>query len=1708
MKINLNHILCALFITFVSLPAFANWVLPDDVNNPSSPFSACSFSSTTQTVTCSQAVNLSQDTTISISASRLNLVLAQNLTLPAGININPDQRQFSIQAPAIQNNGPPINVNANMVSSGNIQLRGDALSRVRGSLQSDAQVTLNGVTVEGDIIAQQLTFNNGATLAGSADIAGTVVFNQGTQLGNLEAGSDVTLNNQSLIRGSVSTSGILQLNSGNIDGSVTASGAININNNSQITASVSSQQDVTINLGTIGGSLTARAVTINNSSSRVSGNVNAQQDVVINSGRVDGNLDTNGDVRLESGANVGNVNSRGEVINRGVVVGYINAPFIQQQGSVGETCSLNNNFGPCASQPGSQLANAWCPDIWQVGRTTTSFYPSQINLPEEALDVQLPRQLQPIDYLRRGVFGDVGENYVTNGATSRIFVDGDLTIQSGRRLNLGGPSEHFMLVVTGILTIEADVQINGYIYANRINFAPRRCSFGVIFCLNYEPNSTINGAVASATTIVNQGSGNAQHQPSIQYRAIPSTLNGGRFCLNSPRTELAVRFNDGPFIGSTEDSSVNRFNVRAVNAPGYSSAQPALPTNQNGFGTCGYTVLDPTRQQFFEVSNAAAVNFQGSFTMGAWVRPRSRATLMTIGSKDENYEVHITSDGRVNWWWQNRDGVVQEFTSNVGHSVPLNQWTYVAIRYTPREQTIFVNGNRTTRNFTGGLRQNTRPVQIGSDQNTANRYFDGFIDDFTLIRGALSDDEIDELSRQRVSCRQDLLVCEADTFDVSGNLTENWEVRAATVNGQTLLPRIVDNHLRLTEAQPNQSVVASLRRSFPARGNLIELEFTANMYGGSGADGIAVVFSDASTSPVQGGSGGSLGYAPRPDLNQPGFTGSWLAVALDAFGNFSQPSVAEGRIGGLSLPRTETANRVSMRGENYQFIPNSQSPQLVPSMRSQSSARGPAHRYRVRLDTRVEDQALMTVQRDITGTGSSFQTVVETFNLFNAAPEQRDSLPENLRISFSGSTGGSFQISEVGNVRVCAERSFAIAPELDHIRLHHPGEQISCQAAPLVLQACADAQCNSTAGNAINATITTTSNQAVWRGPGIATSNNQAVIPFQNGLASASLSLVEGGNLGLGLSNSIPGATSPDPLQCYVGGQRRPCDILFRTAGLMFFDADGQRPIQPQTSASPFQTRVRAIETNTISGACEARVEGPQNVDISLDCIDPGSCQAGQQLRFISPDDAIEVGSNSSVSLPLNFDATGGADLTLAYTDAGRIQLSGRLDIAETESQPATTLQGVAAPFVVKPADLIVQVPQLSAGFDHQVGQFIAGAPFELHVQAINAEGQPTPNFGRESTPTSVEVSPTELLFPQNGRFREGDFSSGDPQYQGAGRFVTTSASWAEAGSIRVQAEAHGQTYLDVPFSPATQTDIGRFYPDRIELETSEVVDTCTERDPFTYLGAPTARVSYELIALNANNEVLANYTVEPDSDYFVEVGLEFTHAQLQPNRIMSSVGAADSLHLADWEQGVLQFNPMSPSDEDILVGAERLAAPGMVEAGPFTGAQLRLFAVQNPDGISIDSEALTLNGALNLRFGRALLEDISGPEDDNLFVIIRTEYWDGEQFLRNQDDSCTLVSEADLLITTDPAALEPQAQSTPDALGLIQAGLNAQELFWRPAQPAPRAGEFEFALEVPSWLRYDWSGEGDFNELPSALATFGQYRGNDRIIFWLERGL
>ena len=245
---------------------------------------------------------------------------------------------------------------------------------------------------------------------------------------------------------------------------------------------------------------------------------------------------------------------------------------------------------------------------------------------------------------------------------------------------------------------------------------------------------------------------------------------------------------------------------------------------------------------------------------------------------------------------------------------------------------------------------------------------------------------------------------------------DDWQV----LNSQGFQPSVnsinEERRLRLTSTNINLSTGVVFKSPINSDQD-VSINFTAYAYGGAWGqdprqgDGISLVLSDASMAPALGAYGGSLGYAPMQSAGvyKPGFSGGWLAIGLDDYGNFSKS--IEGRTGGPG----ERRNSVAVRGNGggfsgYEYLAGTQS--LTPTLENNSQG----HAYQVLLTA----SGLLTIKRDA---GAGFETLISELDV----SAQNAIKPDAFRISFVGANGGATNIHEISQVSIISD-SCALAP--------------------------------------------------------------------------------------------------------------------------------------------------------------------------------------------------------------------------------------------------------------------------------------------------------------------------------------------------------------------------------------------------------------------------------------------------------------------------------------------------------------------------------------------------------------------------------------------------------------------------------------------------------------------------------------------------------
>ncbi|WP_126806969.1 polymer-forming cytoskeletal protein [Aliidiomarina shirensis] len=767
---------------------------------------------------------------------------------------------------------------------------------------------------------------------------------------------------------------------------------------------------------------------------------------------------------------------------------------------------------------------------------------------------------------------------------------------------------------------------------------------------------------------------------------------------------------------------------------------------------------------------------------------------------------------------------------------------------------------------------------------------------------------------------------------------------------------------------------------------------------------------------------------------------------------------------------------------------------------------------------------------DIGNTNNSPNSGFTNFNGVIYAPF------DNTEVDFGNNNNIQGSIVSAGEVSVGSNTTFTYSQqtqqqvleafdcepedgEILYFQVRRPGSLVSCFTAPIEIRACANANCTELFEDAASVELTTSNATAEWANGDITSGGGTTVstVSLSNGIGVVGLQNIPGGNTPFSVSSSTPNAVNPT--QCFdpTGTTSGTCAVDFRTAGLLFVGANNFDPIPDTHAGVDFSVALRAVETNVNTGACEARVQGTQTVDIGVECVNPASCMPGQNYSIDGTNIGLnDLGSNANKQpVTLSFDANGIALLPHNYTDVGELRLHAELTLpAEPNANnpdindPPVVLDGTGLnEFVVKPHTLVLQALDSdgdlwTATTNTGDGFQAAGSPFNVIIQSLNASGNATPNFGNESTPAGVQAAFDSVAFPTDGE--DGTVTTGsafvpDNVYPGAQR--SNGVTWDEAGTVNLIASLTGDSYLgagDVIAKPPSP--VGRFYPDRFIVDDSSVVNACTG-DGFSYMGHNEIIVSAIVHAVNTAGGITENYgrTNYPGSADINAVAANVGPADAPADDFPNRFGISWS---ADWAYGVMSVN-------EPQAVFQRLADEG--PDGPYANLNVGLQIANEQDSRTFSGTDLTLAtqlGAaapladeLNLRYGRLVLENIAGPEDENLNVIMLAEYWDGNRFMVNNLDSCTVTNAVNLSIIDNPNNLV----TGPDGIsGTLENGeLVFGDLFWEPANDI---GEFEFEYQAPTWLQYPWvDNAGDPYANPRAFGSFGQYRGNDRIIYWLE---
>ncbi|EPY2697698.1 DUF6701 domain-containing protein [Vibrio cholerae] len=1240
---------------------------------------------------------------------------------------------------------------------------------------------------------------------------------------------------------------------------------------------------------------------------------------------------------------------------------------------------------------------------------------------------------------------------------------------------------------------------------------------------------TINNSTVYGSLTVNNPGGVVQvNNSSVTGSCLPRS-NPLNAC--SPAPIAVYQLDEAQWngqVGQVKNSVSDTLHGRAINGATTNNTAPALPVDLNNMGTCGYGVFIGNQNQYVDIPHNQQLSFSERLTVSAWVYPVSRPTgdgLHTIVAKDDNYEFHLDSQGRVYWYWATSNNNANSLRTT--QSIPLNTWSHITIRYDRnlsgnQRQRIYINGVAVaSNNDSRALRTNTLNLEIGRDFNFDSRSFNGRIDEVTIYGSALTDEQILSLYNQRHSCGGDIPQCFSDDFN-RPNLEQDWVPFTSSGN---FTPRVVSNRLRLTEAIGNQATAVTYQRIFPAANNLVQVELDyyawANLTG-NGADGVSLIFSDATVTPRTGGFGGSLGYAQRTDTNPntPGFAGGWLGIGLDEWGNFANPT--EGRVGGVGF-RPQSITVRGSQASNYRYLTHQTVSPNIDTRNTNTPA--PGDRYLIEIDSRNASQVLLSIRR----TRNNSTTTI--LNQYSIPLNQQGAIPEEFFLSLAGSTGASVNNHEIDNFRVCALKSRPVGAQINHFRITLPQQALTCDVADVSVRACANSDCSNTFTDPVTAYLTPNSLPSATGGW-----VNGPTLTLNNGIGLTQLRRNEAGTVDVGVSGSNPTAVAFNNTQCSYNGSdfsANNCTVNFADSG---FIVDVPNAYANQTVTGT----IKAVRKDNASQQCLPSFGNVQkSVAFWSDYLNPTANNSGFQSVSVGVNGTpIGQSANNATSISLNFNQNGEASFPISYREVGSLALHARFTGSGDE-------QGL----LLEGEDSFIRVPRalvLSANHSynptHQNGQCSAediscnvfaraDENFDLIIRAVVAAPIEENDFTNNLTAYNYQQQNIALqhTLVQPSAGQSGVLGVNEYTHL-LGGTTTIAQKVSEVGvfDFSLFAPTH---YLgldlasaNLPIAVTSTGSIGRFIPAYFSVSPMSNVTldaACKTGNAFSYLGQPFEYSNSPGLYLqpkSANNADTQNYLIDPwwrynnqwngrtYSDSANGVNLGFDNLQTSPinRQALNNSGIVLNGERV-WYQKPLQPKPVFNSAFDLALNASNLTDQD--------GVCYR----QNASSPCLGYTFSHIDGAMPLYWGKLVIQDVYGPETQASEQPIYVEHFTNNGFVRTIEDSCTaLPAITGFTLQSDPndngytvlttgVAVPPQVLAEHSA-----ANLNSGKRAIRFSAPGAGArGVIDSVLDLNAhnllWLAEDKDGDNNFDQTTQGRAQFGLYRGSDRVIWWRE---
>ncbi|MDX1452855.1 MAG: LamG domain-containing protein, partial [Oleiphilaceae bacterium] len=557
---------------------------------------------------------------------------------------------------------------------------------------------------------------------------------------------------------------------------------------------------------------------------------------------------------------------------------------------------------------------------------------------------------------------------------------------------------------------------------------------------------------------------------------------------------------------------------------------------------------------------------------------------------------------------------------------------------------------------------------------------------------------------------------------------------------------------------------------------------------------------------------------------------------------------------------------------------------------------------------------------------------------------------------------------------------------------------------------------------------------------------------------------------------------------------------------------------------------------NTPGGACEVieGFSGTKDIDAWFSATLDNNTSADPVTTplNIAGTNITEQSPAANNNLQLTF-TSGEASFNLAYANAARIlEVNFRHDQAPYDGSQFSALSASTPAFVARPDTFNLTAQSggsnINATSATSTTTHPAGANFDLSITAVCSDGSTATDYAPIASSNTL-MAYLQRTGPTGGSSVNGDMAisatrtltsatAATPSWtstniaSGAfnlGRYSYAGANYSEVGLTRLHVQ--DQDYFGETIT-ANTIDIGRFIPDYFEVSTTNgtLAPYCTPgaAPAFSYTGQEIAYSSVPTVTITARNRAGATTRNYTEANYLKLIPFDVT--RVFPTADTAQMGADGSTLMAlsstanlpaafaSTAAGVITFNFDSNDRFTYTKNTNALIAP-------FTSNVLvQVTGISDSDGVSANAAPYDISPVgVQVRYGRWNMDNAFGPETSNLPIPMRLEHYDGARFQTNTSDSCTTYNASNMVLTS---SLSGGSTSAIGSGSVVNGAVPTGSEISLSSPGAGNVGTVAMEYQGDAWLQFDWDNNpSTADDYPSATATFGQYRGHDRIIYWKE---